>query len=361
LDCDLYFTELADPVGDENTAFIEIQTTCPNKRIRNVFIKTFKQLQSPKFELIIKVPDDGYIIICEDKVAFEKAYKKTCDIEKPNALPKGLYTIAVIFKDERLDIYGKMRKVLPEDSVYQNGRAYRDLGSEDGSEFFDPLLWYTVPGRRSVTVSPDDCDPRSRTQAPLELFFTEFADPVPDENVHVGMRFIELYSPNRRKYKIEEDLSIIKFAKNKNPYAFQTLKGLKINKNGFLVLTIGDLDDELWAESLGSFSIVNGPFGTEDFSLAACANPKEEGMEKCPSIDEYGLGVNVDKHDFTHGRAVRRLDKEAPQRKFDPSDWVIEEEVDYYYTDPGAWYEVNMAGNEKTPPSPAPSWKGKGH
>ncbi len=367
LDCNLYFTELADPVDNEDAAFIEIQTTCPNHRIRNVFVKTWKNEQNPKFELRLKVPDDGYIIICQNREAFFEAYGKTCDVEKPNALPKGLYSIALEYKDERLDIYGKPNRFLPSGSIFKNGRAYRDISSEDGAKYFDEFLWFTVPGKRPITASTDDMDPRAREVPPFELFFTEFADPVDGNNKR---RFIELYSPNRRRYKIEEDLSIIKFAKKGNPYSYITLKGLRTNRKGFLVLCIEEWNKEC-TDALGSFSIVNGPLGTEEFSLAACANPKEEGMDNCPTIDNYAIQAQGSTHDFTNGRAVRRLDAlPTPSESFNLSQWVIipgksavGQQVSSYDTDPGSWYEVdddfpNL--KPKPPPSSAPSWMGKG-
>jgi hypothetical protein len=341
--CEIYFTELADPVDEPNAGYIEIKAACPGKLVNNIVVVTQKGNDFVQLPLNIVVPNDGFIIICVDKHTFTETFGKTCDIEDSNIFPEGKYPIALVKplpEKEILDIYGYRDEDLPHDIIFTDGRAVRDTSYTEGSsDTFNPTLWHIIPGEGSDTASTHDVDPRVWVNPPLKLFFTEFADPVDGK----AKRFIELYSPNKRNYKIVEDLAIIKFHTNSVSYDSLSLKGKTINENGFLVLCNSDWSDKC-TDVITTCSLFTSP-GTKKFSLAGCNHHTDE---YCLTIDVYGLGADQNVHNYTDGRAVRRKNgvNPLPCNVFDIGDWFVIPglsgigQVNSSDTDPGEWNDT---------------------
>jgi hypothetical protein len=326
------------------------------------------------------VPHDGYIIICNHKNAFDYVYKdKTCDIEKASFFNSyhGYKPVSVIEDHgypenlKYLDTYGHPWKMLEQDYVFAKGRAVRVIDYPHSIPLVDlsaiaSNIWEVFPGTGTETATTSDMDPRDWKEIPMILIFTELADPVNNKS----NRFIELYSPNKRNYMIKEELIVMKFHDN-YPYpssVHTSLKGLMINENGFLVLCL------IWTywgqnrcdDQVGYHSAPNSA-GNHHYILAECLYPSIN----CKFIDVFGIPGTIatgSNHDFTNGRAVRRLMTTPMASKvFNPSQWYVVPgegnlEVGLDVCDPGEWKYV---GPYPTPiptkePSPAPTSKGKG-
>jgi hypothetical protein len=380
--CDIFITELASPLNNYNLAsYIEIKTTCPGKQIsKPLYVLTLgdKAVKLQGFT----VPDDGYLIICAHEEHFSSTYNgKSCDFKASNFFSNmGHNPVTIIedngnlinadgnvrhpnsimYLDDYLDTYGHPGKILDESHVFADGRAIRRVEYPHSMNVIDRDFWEVYPG------TTQDMDPRDWKEVPMILIFTELADPVDsDDN-----RFIELYSPNKRNYLIKEDLSVIKYHENQSyPTSVNTsLKGLMINKHGFLVICAkkGYLGQNLCDEEVGYISALNSA-GDHHYVLAECLFPPTN----CRFIDVFGiLGTMAtgSNHDFTNGRAVRRLMTTPMASKvFDPLQWYIvpgegDLEVSLDVCDPGEWKHVDPY---PTPPptkqpSPAPTSKGKG-
>jgi hypothetical protein len=351
--CEPFFTELAEPKYKATASYIEIKTSCPGALLKDFEIRTWKRFVFYQLFLNLKVSDDGFVIICQDKDVFESTYNKYCDVESKVVMPKGKFPIALLNNGKIQDIYGyPSNGMLPTSVLFSDGRAVRSKSSKRGLPTFDPAYWYTIPGEGQDESTTYDMDPRVwQSYSHLQLFFTEFADPVDDKS----KRFIELYSPSRKNFTIDEDVMIVKFDAS-GPHDYMSLKGITINQNGFLVLCI-DYWSELCTDVLPHSNLVNSP-GTTKFALADCKRPPQ----RCPFIDTYGIGGDDLEHRYTNGRAVRRKGAgPTPNEIFYVDEWDIfpggngRGEVKSDDTDPDEWNESlrTMA--------PTPSWgKGKG-
>ena len=206
----------------------------------------------------------------------------------------------------------------------------------------------------SISIVPPQviiCDPCEWKEIPLILSLSEFCDPVDDKN----KRFIELYSPNKKDYKIDDDLILMKWdGTNPNPsYVFQPLKGAEINEDGFLVLCITWY---VWGSDKCEVSTGYNSFvalsGTEHIALAECAHP----YANCNCIDTFGVpGVDptLTGQVFTDGRAARHPDSIAyPSKIFNIGQWVITPNVSSDKCDPGT---STPPPAPVLPPAPTPT------
>jgi hypothetical protein len=171
-DCEIYFTEFAYPENQINTGYIEIKAACPGRLIKGIDVITRRGSNLlKKLPLNIVVPNDGFIIICVDKQTFADTFRKNCDIEEPSVFPEGKYPIALVnpYLDEfLLDVYGYVYKDLPNDLIYENGRAVRDVShNQSSSTHFNPALWHIIPGEGTDKVSINGVDPRIWVNPPV--------------------------------------------------------------------------------------------------------------------------------------------------------------------------------------------------
>lgn len=358
-DCNFFLTELADPVDVPLAAFIEIKTTCPGAPIpTNLYVRTWKfsyvtQYLNPP---VTYVPADSFIIICKDKAVFETTFPgKACDIENVPLQPGGVHPIG-LYKDyvnTPIDIYGSTNH-LPSVLFFLKGRAYRKLSAPQGSDVCAPKDWVVIPGSTGGTVTALECDPRDWKAEGTKLYFTELADPSDDPD----KRFIELYSPNRRHYAIEEPLVLTKHdPMSKNIIGTYSLTSVLVNGDGFLVVCAQHFDR--CTSIAGPNSIINSA-GTYSWTLQSCP-PNGD----CEVIDSYGFGCFSGDHSYEDGRAVRKKDAQPkPSPEFYLSHWDIYKSVPFSETTPGEWEDEDDKDNQPTSPSPpasAPSTgKGKG-
>jgi len=383
-DCEFFFTELSD-YGE--TPYIEIKSTCPGITIsRDLSVTSWKEYGVTCDVNLkgVRVPDDGFIIICANKIKHELDFGgqfeivdgvlrdlAICDIENFNLLAyNGLNSYAILDKnidcvptdclsrdcytgcsDKYVDIYGYRDSSLASSPYkYDDCRVVRITEYPYGLSWFEPEAWEVVciPAYDASSHPKDVSDPRKWEDIPLVLFFSEFCNPSDAE----AKRYIELYSPNKRNYKIKKNLIVMKWeGESLTPsYKFQSITGQTINKNGFLVLCINWY---AWDEDVCTLQTGYNGFASSDgdnnFALAECENP----AANCNYIDVYGVpGVSgTDTYqDFSNGRAYRYEFFHPVARKvFDAEQWVVRQDVDSSTCDPGV-----IDPDTTKPPFPAP-------
>ena len=125
-DCKLLLTELADPIDNAAVGYIEIISNCPGKKVRgDIKVATWNLGSVDEVKLQgFQVPDDGFIIICNDKITHNVAHsemdpnKAICDIENPDVVSDGYSPVAIIegeLADLRfVDMYGYPAETLRE-------------------------------------------------------------------------------------------------------------------------------------------------------------------------------------------------------------------------------------------------------
>jgi len=348
-DCNLIITELADPVGSSVLAFVEIFASCPGEVIGGGFEVAITG-SAPISLDGITVPSDGFIIICPLQQVFPTVYSdKSCDIQVPT-LVLGDYPVYIRQGKDVVDnfaFYGGEFELFPTYN-FGGGRAVRNTLAT-ASPLFDSVEWSIVPGAGSDTAGPGDMDPREWKDEALELFFTEFCDPVDAES----NGFIELYSPNKRGYLILEDLHLLKFSGTSTlPTSQISLQGYTIDENGFLVLC---KPNNAWGDQCTTeVSTFLSSFGTDHFVLCSCVE-----SSSC-YIDTYGRpgtnGINAD-HTFTDGRGARKVEQiPTPSAFFIIDHWSVTPgagngEVETAECDPGVWVEPPVKSLSSSPSS----------
>jgi len=369
-DCEFFFTELADC---EEKPYIEIKSTCPGAKIsRDISVVSWKQYGfTCDVDLKgVTVPDDGFIVICSNRIQHQVEYGgqykeedgvwrdlSVCDIEDFTLLTYfGHSSFALLDEnseceqtdclsrdcyagcsDKYLDIYGyRDASRLGTPYYFDKCRAVRVLEYPYGLSWFEPATWEVICPAVRVPATPDEkCDPREWNKVHLVLYFTEFCDPKDDSS----KSFIELYSPNKRDVKIEDDLIIMKWEGTSNvpSYTFQSIKGQTVNENGFLVLCTNwyAMSEDTCNLQTGYHGIANIN-GQDHYALAKCEFPGPD----CDMIDVYGSPGTDPKQsgqDFSGGRSIR-LEYFYPMARkiFDIDQWIISEnEVSADMCDPG--------------------------
>lgn len=323
--CELVITEITDPIDDPiNGGYIELMSTCPGQNIRgNKKLITWGLGSITKIDLSgFTVPDDGFIIVCKDKESHQMAYAELdfdgnlvstseCDIENVDLVTDGFSPVAIIEGEiddyTVIDNYGYPGLSLRDTSyAYHQGRAVRNFNARFAFGYFNPTIWAVNPSGNDYAIIPDN-DPRVWHEVPLNIVFSELCDPT-DSNRN---RFIELYSPNKRDYVIKEDLLLFKYEgeSNEPSYIYESLRGKKINSDGFLVLCA---DDSYWDEKCdyvtGPYSVANSD-GHTKFALAKCISPAHPSCNKNSIQDVFGrieTQSDGESFDYKGGRAVRK-------------------------------------------------------
>ena len=275
-------------------------------------------MRSPAEEQVF--PDDGFIVICRDKIQHQFDYAgyindngrwrdvSKCDVESYIMFAgHGYNSYALIdssssscnggsgcvgsncrngCNDKYLDIYGYPGVSLAgTPHAYKGCRVAREVDYPFGVSTFDSDMYEIICVSSSMLPQPGmDADPRQWREIPLILSFSEFCDP----NDNKSKRFIELYSTNKRDFKINDDLILMKWEGSSPHPSFSYLshKGLRINEDGFLVVCV---DWYFWGSDTCALSTGFNSFlemsGTEHIALAKCAHPHDN----CDVIDTYGI------------------------------------------------------------------------
>ena len=191
------------------------------------------------------------------------------------------------------------------------------------------------------------------------FLITEIVDP----RHHPEDRFIEIFSAECKNKIIREDVKI----EHTHNQEFSvsdvrvSLQNLRFDDNGFIVLCRTQNADlaynvncTMFRESFFSSEHV----GTASYRIARYDN---EGNDTV--IDMYGEGIevtNVNAHDFTEGRAVRKLCATAPSEEWNQQHWIIKAGANIEDSDPFRWgiqspINCGPSSEPSSEPSSAPS------
>jgi len=210
---------------------------------------------------------------------------------------------------------------------------------------------------------------RQDAGTPLVLWITEIADP----NGNNKRRFIELYSPNKRGYVINESISLVKFRGGKNTHAeiYVSLTGLRIDKNGFLLIcndtTLVDAC-EYTPDTPEFDNFLDGNMGKNDWAIAEVDSETPLNSRIIDIFGVPGKGAKNSNQNFVGGRAFRKARVNRPNGIWTIDEWIVApsignpkyaDSVGASETSPGCWYGAGMDCTEDLvgPPtvSPAPS------
>ena len=215
IDCAFIITEIADPKDDPQARFVEIYSpTCAGKNVPSEtklvhWVGDAIDPTAPVDLSGMRMPENGILVICATGVYTGRP----CDIipdDLDNATNNdGHNQVGMVRGTRTLDDYETIDLfgVIGEDGSgtshdFEYGRAVRnrDVVTGPSGNTWIPNQWIVVPGQGDGEALVEDCDPGEWVRIPLVLIITEVADPQDDEN----KRFVELYSPNRRNYKITD-------------------------------------------------------------------------------------------------------------------------------------------------------------
>uniref|UniRef100_A0A7S3QCQ7 LTD domain-containing protein n=1 Tax=Chaetoceros debilis TaxID=122233 RepID=A0A7S3QCQ7_9STRA len=316
--------------------------------------------------LVQSTDEYGFIVLCVNS----GSYGNKCNY------PLGFATIAdnpgnvdvAIVKgtvpsttNEIVDIYGVPGEPTFSYQSFVNGRVNRKRDTPNPT--FDFTNWVIMPGGIPANIVPSSgADPGcwngigdcSAPPAILDLIITEIADPYDGQQ----NRFVEIYSPTKRNYKIVEDLQLVRYEGSSSvpaSYPSYPLTGLTINEFGFIVFCVNKANFGNKCDyELGNGSIADNP-GDVDVAIVEGTDPNNPGA----IVDIYGLPGQFTQQNqlYTGGRCVRIR---GPQSStWIISDWFIFTQpnlIPFAQTDPGCWknmgQDIGQCSNNAPPPSP---------
>ena len=337
-DCEFFFTEISDEF--EYAPFVEIYSTCPGVSISRPIVVLSKKEYGFNCEVELEgmvVPEDGFIIICENKISHMNQFGNKCDIESELLLGgHGTNTYAIKSSSpgcddathcegdkctygcsDYLDIYGYLHSGLEGTShEYTDCRVLRKMSYAYGSSTFKPNFWESMCP--SIPKIPEETsDPRVWKEVPLVLILSELTDPI-----DTSKRFIEFYSPNKRNYKITEDLRVLHYKDSTgNPDSLSlSLNELEIDENGFLVVCSHNSYDE--CNHIDQTAFIQSYQADSRFTISSCA-------PSCRATDTFG---SIDNDNAFTKRRTYRLPPYSPTQFFIRQNWVF---TDADKADPG--------------------------
>jgi hypothetical protein len=225
INCEFIITEIADPVTSSYARFVEIYTPfCGGKRFpTNTFLVHWEpndDMDEPSDPIDlsnIRIPVDGFFVVCATSLCEDIYDGDTCDyipLQFNNAANnKGDEAVGIISGPlnnfEILDLYGVIGlDGFDTNQDFGDGRAVRKRNANTGpTSVWNPDQWIVIPGAGSNgSASVDDCDPGQWKDEvepifpdDLVLVISEIATP----NDSNSNNFIELYSPNKSNFVIE--------------------------------------------------------------------------------------------------------------------------------------------------------------
>jgi hypothetical protein len=306
--CKYFFTE----VVSTNTGYIEIKSNCsPGHTIGDVKVvgTTIGDIQLPAV-----MPNDGFIIICNNGFSSTIYNTVTCDVRQNTSLALvGISPLVIKNGDDTDDVF----------NPGQNFSGRRAVRYVNASPIPTPVY---IPGQWLITDMVTD--PRVWTDV---LFFTEFADP----SDGADKRYIELKAPGLTNHVFNNYFRIEVGGTTLN------LIGLQTDANGFLVLCAS-----AWSAKCTATVDIANVAGDSIFYLKYCE------QQVCTIIDRYGRVGTA--HDYTGGRAARLTTAyPIPTANFDLGHWFIGRPATSEQCFPGEWDDDNNFINP--PPGPGPN------
>jgi hypothetical protein len=219
--CDLIITEFGSTQSNPPSRFVELYSeNCKGYRIGDdlKLAKFFPEAIDLQLELI---GNDGFFVLCSKND--EGVLAEKCDEVVSGEGPVEDDYVTIVDQDGHvIDLFGPSGVSLPDN------RFARDKSYPQASSVWQPEAW--IGEVTDACLSKDYMDElfvvREWAEVPLRLKISELSNPSDD----INNRFVELYSPNKRDYIIDEDLMLIRYDSGNNG------TGKKINERGFIVL-----------------------------------------------------------------------------------------------------------------------------
>ena len=191
--------------------------------------------------------------------------------------------------------------------IYQVfSRASRDESYSSPSRVWQPLSWIVEDKANSTGM---ESTIRSLEFIPLRLVFYELLNPIDDGR----NRFIELFSPNKKNYAIEEDIYLVRNSANGDVFEMN-LRGKEINGNNQMVFCLDNserFNTGTWSDKCDYKldhtveSVVMNMTMLDRFELVPVTNKEEESPERrlqstkrYPPVDSVGNENNITGHLF---------------------------------------------------------------
>ena len=239
--CDLIITEFGSTQSNPPARFVELYSeSCKGYRIKDdlKLVNFFSETIDLQLKLI---GNDGFFVLCSNA---DGELEGKCDEDVTGEGPVDDDYVAIVDQDGNVtDVFG----VEPEETTTTDNssreleetassvtRFARDKSYSQASGIWQPEAWIEVSGTRLLSYAMDELFVvRGWAEAPLILVISELCNPSDD----INNRFVELYSPNKRDYTINEDLMLLRYdlGNNDTADAFIDLRGKEINERGFIV------------------------------------------------------------------------------------------------------------------------------
>jgi hypothetical protein len=239
--CDLIITEFGSTQSNPPARFVELYSeNCKGYRIGDdlKLVNFFPETIDLQLKLI---GNDGFFVLCSNA---DGELEGKCDEDVTGEGPVDDDYVAIVDQDGNVtDVFG----VEPEETTTTDNssreleetassvtRFARDKSYSQASSIWQPEAWIEVSGTRLLSYAMDELFVvRGWAEAPLILVISELCNPSDD----INNRFVELYSPNKRDYTIDEDLMLFRYdlGNNDTADAFIDLRGKQINERGFIV------------------------------------------------------------------------------------------------------------------------------
>ncbi len=266
-DCGLIITEFGSTQTDPSINFVELYSErCKGFRIEDEVILISFFPEAVNISSMV-VRDDGFLVLCANET---QSSLEACDemISIEGGSINFDYVAIVDYNGHVNDVFGEEQSDLSsfDDSrrrLANDGPRYaRDKSYSQPSSVWVPEAWFEVSSSiidLSDTEVEDLFGLRGWKEAPLVLVISELANPIDDFN----NRFIELYSPNKRDYVINEDLMLLRYDSSEISEAHIDLRGKRINEDGFIIFC---------KDTSEQFGPGGNWTGLCDYSLASDAN-----------------------------------------------------------------------------------------
>lgn len=306
------------------------------------------------------------------KKVHEDAYgANLCEIAKPEMIdPRradfGCDRAAIVHGDRSkysiVDTFGLIgRNCTDSDSNFTDGRGVRLTRANVPDPVWNINNWRFFSGSPEAIGSDPHVWTDSFPEGPLILFITEIADPTESKN-----NLVELYSPNKRNYVIQDDLQLVIGFKSYFPLSSPSinLKGKTINDEGFIVFC---LEGSNWSDAQCGYkspatpAAGSIPSSIDGHNHVAIIKGDILPIVNAPVdiVDIYGRPnpYNENEQSFEDCRAVRKKFVVDPKSTWNAGDWTVVCDPSSFATpDPNVWIDVGPdQPSSPSSPSRAPS------
>ncbi len=262
-------------------------------------------------------------------VILDKSYFRYRGDDDVAAVPSELAAGACATSDRQGVTINTCRRNNPM-SVQLSGRM-RDAPNT-GNAFCYCYMFKNGLMEQYPTQSPPE-PPREDPKKPTIAFLTEIVDPKGKD----AMRYIEIYSPNKKGKEIKEAWSLVRYVGSSTSYERESavvIQGLKFNKDGYIVLCRNEDKYEKCHKKTNAFKLLFDKFLpglNSGVNFAIIDTEKNDAV-----VDVYGTIGTDPTMGFIDGRVYRAVGVETGSSTYSADEWV--EEKGYYDSaTPGCW------------------------